>query len=96
MESFYSIFGLSRDATPVEITKAYRRAAPAVHPDRDSALAATEKFRRLTDAYAVLSDPAKRAKYDESPSTFADYEFHNFPAEDKDALRTASAHPHIL
>ncbi|MHA7175487.1 J domain-containing protein [Arthrobacter sp. Sr24] len=59
----YQVLGLSRTATEREVKIAYRKAARIAHPDRggDPAL-----FRRITEAYEVLADPAKRQKYDRS------------------------------
>lgn len=59
----YQVLGLSRTATEREVKIAYRKAARIAHPDRggDPAL-----FRRITEAYEILADPAKRQKYDKS------------------------------
>jgi molecular chaperone DnaJ len=62
---YYEVLGVARDARADELKKAYRRLAMEYHPDQnpDDAQAA-EKFRELTEAYQVLSDPQKRASYD--------------------------------
>ncbi|WP_040284220.1 molecular chaperone DnaJ [Tessaracoccus massiliensis] len=64
-KDYYTILGVDRDATPESIKKAYRRRAMKVHPDvaPDDAEAA-EKFKELSEAYEVLSDPNKRAIFD--------------------------------
>ena len=64
-KDYYAILGVERDATPEGIKKAYRRRAMKVHPDvaPDDAEAA-EKFKELSEAYEVLSDPNKRAIFD--------------------------------
>ena len=64
-KDYYDILGVERDATPEAIKKAYRRRAMKVHPDvaPDDSEAA-EKFKELSEAYEVLSDPNKRAVFD--------------------------------
>lgn len=64
---YYEILGVSRDATEEEIKKAYRRLALQYHPDRapeDKKKEYEEKFKEISEAYAVLSDKEKRAQYD--------------------------------
>jgi molecular chaperone DnaJ len=61
----YETLGVSRDASPDEIKRAYRRLARAHHPDANRHDAdAEERFKRITHAYDVLSDPDKRQRYD--------------------------------
>lgn len=62
----YEVLGIDRSALPEEIKSAYRKAAMKWHPDRnpEAKQAAEEKFREATEAYAILSDPQKRATYD--------------------------------
>jgi molecular chaperone DnaJ len=62
---YYEILGVARNASPEEIQRAYRKRAFELHPDRNpDDSKATEKFKELAAAYDVLSDPAKRSRYD--------------------------------
>jgi hypothetical protein len=62
--SFYSDLGVSETASHEEIRAVYRALAKIYHPDVNKDRAASEKFRRITAAYEVLSDPSGRAAYD--------------------------------
>jgi molecular chaperone DnaJ len=63
---YYGLLGVSRTATEEELKKAYRKSAMRYHPDRNPGdKAAEEKFKELSEAYQVLSDPEKRARYDQ-------------------------------
>jgi molecular chaperone DnaJ len=61
---YYALLGVSRDAAPDEIKKAYRRLARELHPDVNPDPVHQEKFKLVTAAYEVLSDPEKRQMYD--------------------------------
>src|ERR1041385_6117879 len=62
---YYEILGVSKDASADEIKKAYRKVAMQYHPDRNPGdKTAEEKFKEAAEAYEVLSDKDKRAKYD--------------------------------
>jgi len=64
-EDFYKILGVKRDAKPEEIKKAYRRLARKYHPDVNPGdKSAEERFKQMSEAFDVLSDPKKRTVYD--------------------------------
>jgi curved DNA-binding protein len=65
-KDYYDVLGVSRGASDEEIKKAFRKLARQYHPDvaKDKKVA-EEKFKEVNEAYEVLSDPAKRKKYDE-------------------------------
>src|SRR3954469_18613087 len=63
---YYEVLGVGRDATPDDIRKAYRKLARKHHPDvNPNDPTAEERFKEVSEANEVLSDPEKRAKYDE-------------------------------
>lgn len=64
MADHYEVLGVSRDASPEEIKKAYRRLARELHPDVNPGEEASERFKLVTHAYDVLSDPEQRQRYD--------------------------------
>src|SRR5210317_802350 len=79
-EDYYSILGVKKEAGAAEIKKAYRKLAMKYHPDHTKGdKSAEEKFKKISEAYAVLSDKDKRKEYD----TFGSEGFHQrFSQED--------------
>ena len=66
MENQYNILGVSPTATLTEIRKAYRSLAMHHHPDRNTRPGSAARFNAIKSAYELLSDPKKRAEYDQS------------------------------
>ncbi|WP_298039919.1 DnaJ C-terminal domain-containing protein [uncultured Desulfuromonas sp.] len=72
-KDYYAVLGIRKDTPETEIKKAYRKLALKYHPDKNPGdKKAEEKFKEITEAYAVLSDPDKRRQYDQ----FGDSGFH--------------------
>ena len=67
MADHYEVLGVDRAATPEEIKKAYRKLARELHPDVNPSEDAAERFKLVTHAYDVLSDPDQRERYDLGP-----------------------------
>jgi curved DNA-binding protein len=61
---YYDVLGVGRGASQDEIQRAYRKLARTYHPDVNSDPAAEERFKEISEAYAVLSDPKTRERYD--------------------------------
>jgi molecular chaperone DnaJ len=65
-KDFYEILGVTKNSTEAEIKKAYRKKAIEFHPDKNpDNPAAEENFKKAAEAYEILSDPQKKAKYDQ-------------------------------
>ena len=80
-KDYYEILGVSKEATPEEIRKAYRKLALKWHPDKhvDDKKEAEEKFKEIAEAYSVLSDPDKKREYDTGGVDFEGFgDFDNF------------------
>jgi molecular chaperone DnaJ len=61
---FYQVLGVERTASDAEIKRAFRKLAQQWHPDVNTEPAAQERFKEINEAYQVLSDPERRARYD--------------------------------
>lgn len=78
MNDYYSILGISKNATQEEIKKAYRNLAFKYHPDRNpDDKRAEEKFKKISEAYDTLGDEKKRAEYDRFGSAGTSYNSEN-------------------
>jgi DnaJ-class molecular chaperone len=79
LENYYEILGVSKDSTKAEIKKAYRKLATKYHPDKNPNGA--EQFKKIAEAYSILGDDIKRAKYDEPKArrfNFNEFSFNEF------------------
>ena len=63
-KDYYSILGLSKNASVEDIKKAYRKKALEFHPDKNREANAEERFKEIGEAYEILSDSDKRPMYD--------------------------------
>ena len=62
---YYEVLGIPKNASDDEIKKSFRSLARQYHPDVNKNADAVEKFKEINEAYQVLSDPQKRAAYDQ-------------------------------
>jgi len=72
---YYKVLGVDKQATEKDIKSAFRRLAQVHHPDKNPGDAkAEDKFKEINEAYEVLGDPAKRAKYDQLGASYAQWQ----------------------
>ena len=79
MTDYYQILGIEKNTPEEDIKKAYRTLVKKYHPDvAVDKKEAEEKFKQISEAYEVLSDPQKRANYDRSGEPLANFDWENF------------------
>src|ERR671925_141788 len=84
---YYEVLGISRNANKEEIKNSYRKLALQDHPDRNKDAGAEEKFKAISEAYAVLSDDEKRKRYDTYGHVGADEAFRGSEANFDEVFR---------
>ncbi len=75
---YYEVLGVNREASKADIKKAFRKLAMKYHPDRNKAPDAQDKFKEINEAYMVLSEEDKRAKYDRFGFSGVDFDSEAF------------------
>ena len=74
-KDYYKILGVNRDAKRMKLKKAYRKLAMKYHPDRNPGnKSAEDKFKDINEANEVLSDPQKRARFDQLGESYAQWQ----------------------
>ncbi|WP_291993589.1 DnaJ domain-containing protein [Candidatus Accumulibacter sp. ACC003] len=66
MKDYYAVLGVASDISGAELKQAYRRKAAQLHPDRNAAVDAADRFRDIQEAYETLADVNRRHDYDEN------------------------------
>ena len=92
-KDYYKILGVERNASQEDIRKAYRKLAMQYHPDRNpNDTSAEERFKDINEAYQVLSDSEKRARYDQLGASYAQWQQRGAPG-DFDWSQWFTGHP---
>jgi curved DNA-binding protein len=79
-KDYYQTLGIARGATDKDIKNAYRKLAKQYHPDRNPGdKQAEERFKEINEAYQVLSDPQKRARYDQLGASYSQWKENGVP-----------------
>lgn len=74
-QDYYKTLGIERNATPEDVKKSFRKLAMKYHPDRNPGdKESEEKFKKITEAYEVLSDPQKKARYDQIGESYSNWQ----------------------
>lgn len=93
-KDYYQVLGVARTASAEEIRSAYRKLAMKHHPDRNrDDKQAEERFKEVNEAYQVLSDAEKRARYDQLGSAYSSWQGRGAPAGGFDWNQWTSAQP---
>jgi len=87
----YAILGVARDASPAQIQGAYRRLAKRYHPDLQGASTTTDRMQRINQAWAILSNPARRARHESDRSRSATWRSDAWSRAPRSAMQAASA-----
>lgn len=95
-KDYYDVLGVTRKANAEEIKRAYRKLASKWHPDRNKgSKESEERFKKINEAYEVLSDPASRAKYDKYGERWKEADAYEAAGIDPNAAYRWSAEPGV-
>ena len=93
-KDYYHVLGVERSASADDVRKAYRKLAMQYHPDRNPGdKQAEERFKEINEAYQVLSDPQKRARYDQLGSAYSNWQQRGGSPNDFDWSQWFSGQP---